>query len=396
MNINQINDAWISAGQKVSDLDAKVTAAAVSDSFDVESFNDLKKQRDNAKAQRDALKEQLDEARANVQIANDDKKQEVKTEKKSETATFGHDFKAMAKGRFQDVVKETNVDPDQSGNGGLLISNDEQTKINELLRQQANLQAIVTTETVNKPKGTRIIDTNEDYVAMPVVQEGEKLPDLDDPKVNRLSYTIKDHGGIFTVTNDELADSDEDVANWLAQKFAKYSGFGRSQAILALFNSAVQTSTISSFDDVKDMEITGIDQELQSGAMFLTNASGYAVLSKVKDGEGHYMIQPDITSPDIKRIDGKQVLVFSDNIVPDVKGSHPLYFGNFKEFATIFDRQALTVDATNLGGGAFETNTTKLRAIDRYDAQIKDAKAVVCGMFKTVADQPVAKPTTDK
>ena len=396
MNINEINDAWISAGQKVSDLDAKVTAAAVSDSFDVESFNNLKKQRDTAKLQRDALKEQLDEARANVQIANNNKKQEVKNEKKSESSTFGHDFKAMAKGRFQDVVKETNVDPDQSGNGGLLVANDEQTKINELLRQQANLQALITTETVQKPKGTRIIDPNEDYVEMPVVQEGEKLPDLDDPKVNRLSYSIKDHGGIFTVTNDELADSDEAVANWLSQKLAKYNGFSRSQAVLAVMPKAKKTATISGFDDVKDMMNTQIDPALLPGSIFVTNQTGFGILSKVKDGEGRYMIQPDVTNPDIYRIGGKQVYVFSDNIVPDVSGSHPLYFGNFKEFATLFDRQALTVDATNLGGGAFETNTTKLRAIDRYDVEVKDADAIVVGSFKTVADQPVAKPTTDK
>ena len=67
-------------------------------------------------------------------------------------------------------------------------------------------------------------------------------------------------------------------------------------------------------------------------------------------------------------------------------------FGNFKEFAIVFDRQSMMISSTNVGGGAFETNSTKMRIIDRYDVEVKDPDAIVVGSFKAVANQQATSP----
>ena len=404
MNLNEMNDAWIAQGQKVSDLNDKINTSLLDDSVDEDAIKDLKAKRDQAKARRDEMKNQLEEMKAQEAVHTDNlKNQPVKDDKKmSDSIKFIKMFKDMAHGHITDVIKESVTDPGQTGNGGLLVSNDEQTKINELRRQQANLQTLVTVESVSKPKGSRVVDKNEDLVAMPVVNEGDTLPDLDDPKLDRLNYTIKDRGGIFTATNDQLNDSDQNTLAWLEQKIAKYTGFSRSQDVLAVLPKMTKKATISSFDDIKDLENNTIDPSLMSGAIFLTNQSGFTILSKVKDAQGQYLLQPDVSNPDVSRIGGKQVVWFADNIVPDAKdGSHPLYFGNFKEAIILFDRQAPTVDSTNIGGNAYTTNTTKVRVIDRYDVQVKDEKAIAVASFKTVANQKATTPdesgkTTDK
>lgn len=404
MNLNEMNDAWIAQGQKVSDLNDKINTSLLDDSVDEDAIKDLKAKRDQAKARRDEMKNQLEEMKAQEAVHTDNlKNQPVKDDKKmSDSIKFIKMFKDMAHGHITDVIKESVTDPGQTGNGGLLVSNDEQTKINELRRQQANLQTLVTVESVSKPKGSRVVDKNEDLVAMPVVNEGDTLPDLDDPKLDRLSYTIKDRGGIFTATNDQLNDSDQNTLAWLEQKIAKYTGFSRSQDVLAVLPKMTKKATISSFDDIKDLENNTIDPSLMSGAIFLTNQSGFNILSKVKDAQGRYLLQADVSNPDVYRIGGKQVVWFADNIVPDDKsGNHPLYFGNFKEAIILFDRQAPTVDSTNIGGNAYTTNTTKVRVIDRYDVQVKDEKAIAVASFKTVANQKATTPdesgkTTDK
>lgn len=404
MNLNEMNDAWIAQGQKVSDLNDKINTSLLDDSVDEDAIKDLKAKRDQAKARRDEMKNQLEEMKAEEAVHTDNlKNQPVKDDKKmSDSIKFIKMFKDMAHGHITDVIKESVTDPGQTGNGGLLVSNDEQTKINELRRQQANLQTLVTVESVSKPKGSRVVDKNEDLVAMPVVNEGDTLPDLDDPKLDRLSYTIKDRGGIFTATNDQLNDSDQNTLAWLEQKIAKYTGFSRSQDVLAVLPKMTKKATISSFDDIKDLENNTIDPSLMSGAIFLTNQSGFNILSKVKDAQGQYLLQADVSNPDVYRIGGKQVVWFADNIVPnDKSGNHPLYFGNFKEAIILFDRQAPTVDSTNIGGNAYTTNTTKIRVIDRYDVQVKDEKAIAVASFKTVANQKATTPdesgkTTDK
>ena len=43
--------------------------------------------------------------------------------------------------------------------------------------------------------------------------------------------------------------------------------------------------------------------------------------------------------------------------------------------------------STNIGGGAFETDTTKVRVIDRFDVVATDAEAFVPASFKAIADQ---------
>ena len=58
-----------------------------------------------------------------------------------------------------------------------------------------------------------------------------------------------------------------------------------------------------------------------------------------------------------------------------------------KQGITLFDRQQMQIDTTNTGAGSFESDSTKLRFIDRFDVQLIDDGAFVAGSFKTVADQ---------
>ena len=53
----------------------------------------------------------------------------------------------------------------------------------------------------------------------------------------------------------------------------------------------------------------------------------------------------------------------------------------------------MSVTPTNIGGGAFETDTTKIRFIDRFDVQLIDDGAFAAASFKAVADQ--VKGTSD-
>ncbi|MFR1676181.1 MAG: phage major capsid protein, partial [Fusobacterium sp.] len=55
----------------------------------------------------------------------------------------------------------------------------------------------------------------------------------------------------------------------------------------------------------------------------------------------------------------------------------PIIIGDIKKAITLFDRQAMTINSTDIGAGAFETNTTKLRGLLRLDAKKFDEKALV-------------------
>lgn len=54
-----------------------------------------------------------------------------------------------------------------------------------------------------------------------------------------------------------------------------------------------------------------------------------------------------------------------------------IFVGDLKSAVAMYDRQALSLLSTNVGGNAFLNNTTDIRAIIRFDVQEIDERAIV-------------------
>ena len=394
MKINELNDAWISAGQKVADVNAKLNAAVLDDSFDADKFKDLKAQRDNLAAQRDAIKDQLDEARAAEVVKMDNKKNRkpLNDSEKSMKDEFVKNIKAMVQGRFDAISSDATVDVNGDGGFGLTIPEDIQTAIHELVRQMATLQNYVNVESVGTNKGSRVYENENDIEPMAKMDEGATIPGADVAKLHLIKYLISDYGAMYTLTNDLLNDTAEALLSYLNVQIAKKDAVTRNKAILDVMDAAPKKPTIAKFDDIKDLSNNTLDPAIEATSIFITNQSGYNVLSKAKDAEGRYLLQPDATQPGRYQIDGHLVVRIADRWLPDVSGSHPLYFGDFKQAITLFDRQDMQIMASNIAAGAFETNTYKVRVIDRFDVQATDKGAMAVGSFKAVANQEATTP----
>ena len=137
---------------------------------------------------------------------------------------------------------------------------------------------------------------------------------------------------------------------------------------------------------------TAVDPAIKSTSFLMTNTSGFNVLSEVKDAMGHYLLQPDPTQPDRYLIRGKQIVEVADKWLPNTgtvsAPAYPLYYGDLSQAVTLFDRENMSLLTTNIGGGAFETDQTKIRVIDRFDVEPTDTEAFVAGSFVAIADQP--------
>ena len=193
MGINELNEAWIATGQKVSDLDNQLSLRVMSDDFKPDDdFKALKDQRDNAKAQRDAIKDQLDEARA-LEVKNMDTKDKKPLNNKEQSIEdkFVADFKDMV------TSGKTGA-----GNGGLTIPDDIQYAINKLVRQFATLQNLVNVESVSTTTGSRTYEKISDITPMTDLDdETAAIPDMDDPELTLIKYAIHRYAAIQTVTN---------------------------------------------------------------------------------------------------------------------------------------------------------------------------------------------------
>lgn len=391
-NINQLKDAFDMAGQKVQDLEDERAQFAIDlgkdeNSHSVDDIKKLNASLKNAKMAQELAKSAYEDARANLNAEPVNKKplpvKDGKPDAQAMKNQFVKDFKNL-------VTSGTTG----TGNAGLTIPEDIQLQIRTLTRSFASLESLVNVENVTTSHGSRVYEKLADITPLKDLDDETALiGDNDDPELTVVKYLIHRYAGITTVTNTLLKDTVDNIIQWLVNWAAKKDVVTRNAKILEVMGKAPKKPTISKFDDIKDLENNTLDPAIESTSSFITNQSGYNILSKLKDADGRYLMQPDVTSPDKYLIDGKPVIRIADKWLPDVSGSHPLYFGDLKQGITLFDRQQMQIDTTNVGAGSFEHDTTKLRFIDRFDVQLIDDGAFAAASFKTVADQ--AKGTAD-
>ena len=394
-NINQLKDAFDMAGQKVQDLEDERAQFAIDlgkdeNSHSVDDIKKLNASLKNAKMAQELAKSAYEDARANLNAEPVNKKplpvKDGKPDAQAMKNQFVKDFKNL-------VTSGTTG----AGNAGLTIPEDIQLQIRTLTRSFASLESLVNVENVTTSHGSRVYEKLADITPLKDLDdESALIGDNDDPELTVVKYLIHRYAGITTVTNTLLKDTVDNIIQWLVNWAAKKDVVTRNAKILEIMGKAPKKPTISKFDDIKDLENNTLDPAIESTSSFITNQSGYNILSKLKDADGRYLMQPDVTSPDKYLIDGKPVIRIADKWLPDVSGSHPLYFGDLKQGITLFDRQQMQIDTTNVGAGSFEHDTTKLRFIDRFDVQLIDDGAFAAASFKTVADQTKGIADTGK
>ena len=386
MDINTLNNLWVEAGHNVEDLNEQINNALNDDNFSAEAFADLKDKRDNAKVRRDALKDQLVEAQAIATIETpkaplNDEELEIKDQ-------FVNDFKNLVYGNYAQIQNVVSSDEtDGAGHAGLTIPKDIQTTIHLLVRQYDSLQEYVNVEQVSTAQGSRVYEKWADITALSEIgTEDGSIGANDDPKLTVVKYLIKRYAGITTVTNSLLKDTAENIIAWLSSWIAKKVVVTRNTKIIAAIDKLPTKPTLTKWDDIIDLEAK-VDPAIKPTSMFLTNTSGFTALKKVKNAMGDYLMERDVKSPTGYSIDGFPVKEVADRWLPDKSSAHPLYFGDLKQAVTLFDRENMSLLATNIGAGAFETDTTKIRVIDRFDVATVDNEAFVAASFTAIADQ---------
>ena len=386
MDINTLNNLWVEAGHNVEDLNEQINNALNDDNFSAEAFADLKDKRDNAKVRRDALKDQLVEAQAIATIETpkaplNDEELEIKDQ-------FVNDFKNLVYGNYAQIKNVVSSDEtDGAGHAGLTIPKDIQTTIHLLVRQYDSLQEYVNVEHVSTAQGSRVYEKWADITALSAIDtENGSIGANDDPQLTTVKYLIKRYAGITTVTNSLLKDTAENIIAWLSSWIAKKVVVTRNTKIIAAIDKLPTKPTLTKWDDIIDLEAK-VDPAIKPTSMFLTNTSGFTALKKVKNAMGDYLMERDVKSPTGYSIDGFPVKEVADRWLPNNSTAHPLYFGDLKQAVTLFDRENMSLLATNIGAGAFETDTTKIRVIDRFDVQTVDSEAFVPASFTAIADQ---------
>lgn len=108
---------------------------------------------------------------------------------------------------------------------------------------------------------------------------------------------------------------------------------------LSTLKNVVTTASATAItgDEIIDLH-DAIKDTYQNGAIWIMSSKTRTALRKLKDGEGRYLLNDDISSPFGTTLLGKPVYV-SDNM-PDIgAGNTSIYYGNMKGLATKFNEE---------------------------------------------------------
>ena len=279
------------------------------------------------------------------------------------------------------AVKNEGMTEGTPADGGLIVPSDIQTMIREQMRALNPLSELFTVETVSTNTGSRVRDTAPTNGFTKVAEMGTISKD-DKPAFTKVEFTVEDYALIVPVANDLLSDTDQNLLAYLSRWLGKKAVITENKLLLtlltALDGSAASITESGALKAIKKLVNTTLDPIFGVSASFLTNQSGFNFLDSLEDGNGRPLLQINPADRTQYMVGGRAVHVVSDAVLPN-KTTAPLYVGDFKSFGTLFRRQAMEIASTNVGGNAWNTNSTEVRAITRLDAKQFDAAAVAAG-----------------
>ncbi len=288
----------------------------------IKKFKELKKLIDEIdetiKAEEEARKEELDES------------QKEETDKQSES-TESAEQRAFAN-FIRGIKTEKRANNLDVGNNGAIVP---QTIANKIIEKVKEICPIYSLSEIYNVKGDLVIpyygeNASEDITCAYATE----FTDLTSTAGKFTSINLSSYlaGALTKISKSLINKSDFDLTNFVINKMSAAiaefiekellngTGTNSCQGILTGVTNIVETSSSGKItaDDLIDLQESVIDN-YQKNAVFIMNRSTRKAIRKLKDGDGNYLLNRDITSAWGYSLLGKPVYA-SDNM-PEIGAS---------------------------------------------------------------------------
>lgn len=175
---------------------------------------------------------------------------------------------------------------------------------------------------------------------MTSVAELAKNPALANPEFTKVNYEIETYRGYIPVSQEALDDSDIDLGGLVAEHIQRQSLNTSNAAIAAKLQTAT-AKTVTDIDGLKDIVNVAIDPAY--AVKFIASQSFFNELDKMKDNDGRYLLQQDVTVASGYKLLGREVVVMADDVIGTAAGNKVAFVGDPSLFVKFFDRQQASV-----------------------------------------------------
>ncbi|MDT6277988.1 phage major capsid protein [Enterococcus faecium] len=172
------------------------------------------------------------------------------------------------------------------------------------------------------------------------VAELAKNPALANPEFTKVNYEIETYRGYIPVSQESLDDSDIDLGGLVTESIQRQS-LNTSNAEIAAKLQTATAKTVTTIDDLKDIVNVAIDPAY--AVKFIASQSFFNELDKMKDNEGRWLLQQDVTVASGHKLLGREVVIMADDVIGKTAGDKVAFVGDPSLFVKYFDRQQASV-----------------------------------------------------
>ena len=406
MNLEQINDAIRTAGERVRDLSARLALAATQAAPNMDDVTRLQTELQQESARLNALRDSaaalggqqqgLQPAPQGLTPAQERSQSEIRKSneyarafafalRKGISPDSGHQYAEKLKPLYDALSIGGGTTPGEDG--GFLVPEDIDHSIRELQRELNPLRQYFSVEGVSTQSGWRVAD-NAPTTGFTQVDELSTVPKDDQPAFAKISYVLVKYGLILPISrelaNDEVANLFGYLARWGAKKELITENTLLLAALNALSSAAVAIEAGQELKGLKKILNVSLDPAISRNAVILTNQNGFNLLDSMEDLNGRPILQWDPVSQTPRAFGGKRVESISNAVLPNITAGSgqtatehaPFFLGDGREFATLFERSAMEILSTNIGGNTFYNDSIEIRYLKRMGVSTFDAGAM--------------------
>ena len=218
---------------------------------------------------------------------------------------------------------------------------------------------------------------------MATVEELQQNPELAKPTISEIDFKVATYRGYIPIAQEVIDDAYADVVGIIAEEIRDQELNTKNKRIADVLKSA-PTATIANVDAL----LTLINKNIKKyyAVTLYVSASLFNALDQLKDNNGRYLMQDDITSPTGKSFKGKHMVVLDDNVIGAKDGDMVGFVGDAKQFCTFFNRKQASVKWIDN-----DIYGQLLAGYIRFDVQKTDENA---GFYITYTGTPGSEVTT--
>ncbi|MGD7061020.1 phage major capsid protein [Bacillus altitudinis] len=201
-----------------------------------------------------------------------------------------------------------------------------------------DLASMVNKKAVKTASGTYPVIANA-KVGLVSVAELEKNPELGKPEFKKVRYDVETYRGELPISQESIDDAGVDLTALVAEFLQQTKRITTNRAVANVLKTFTKKS-INDVDNIKYIENVALKQAYKRD--YVASASAFQWLDTLKDKNGRYLLQQDITSPSGKSFLGKPLTVVDDELLGSKAGDMVMFIGDLKAGVFFADRVDVT------------------------------------------------------